>query len=257
MLFSQGVKATELSKPVRTWFSEGVGAALLEAEQHVIDRLLPTLYGNRLVQLGVLPDRDLALGSRAQWRVLVYPELVLGMGSQSVVAQGHELPLEPGSVDIILLHHGLDFSAHPHQVLKEAAAALRPGGHLLVVGFNPFSFWGLDRLWTRPRKAPVWQQANFISHHRLADWIRILDLTEVVTLSDFYHLPISDSCRGCLGLFERGMRRFTPRLGAFYATLIRKEVCGMTPVHQKRFAPGFFHLPLAKPATREHVCESR
>src|SRR5690606_27896575 len=50
----------------------------------------------------------------------------------------------PHSLDVVLLHHGLDFCLSPRSLLREASQAVRAGGHLLVFGFNPWSCWGLN-----------------------------------------------------------------------------------------------------------------
>ena len=49
--------------------------------------------------------------------------------------KNEELPLEHNSCDVVVLHHALDFAQSPHQVLREAARILRPGGHLILLGF--------------------------------------------------------------------------------------------------------------------------
>jgi ubiquinone/menaquinone biosynthesis C-methylase UbiE len=44
-------------------------------------------------------------------------------------------PVERGAFDLVALHQVLHFLDDPSRALKEAAAALRPGGRLMVVDF--------------------------------------------------------------------------------------------------------------------------
>lgn len=55
------------------------------------------------------------------------------------VRQGnaYDLGLEPGTVDVAVLHHVLHFLDDPATALGEVARSLRPGGRLLIVDFAP------------------------------------------------------------------------------------------------------------------------
>ena len=49
----------------------------------------------------------------------------------------HALPFERGSFDVVIVHQVLHFLDDPARALREAAAALAPGGRLIVVDFTP------------------------------------------------------------------------------------------------------------------------
>ena len=40
------------------------------------------------------------------------------------------------------VHHLLDFAESPQDILREIARVTLPMGHIVLVGFNPLSFWG-------------------------------------------------------------------------------------------------------------------
>jgi len=247
-----------LSDELRAWFSEGLGSELLEAEQRMIDRLLPGLYGCHLLQVGIDPLLDLTSQSDVPHKVILYHSLMLGMPQSSIVALSSELPVETNSVDVVLLHHALDYTSSPHQVLREAARVLRPGGHLLIINFNPASLWGVSRLMTRERFRSIWQKAHFISHHRVQDWIHLLELTELRSMSDYFLPPYeSTSWRKRFSILQPFGRKSLPGAGAFNAILVRKEVGGMTRIQEKRRSRQFIRLPVAEPAARGHARETR
>lgn len=54
-------------------------------------------------------------------------------------ADMYQLPVEEAAFDLIVLHMVLHFSDRPARVIAEAARALAPGGHFLIVDFAPHS----------------------------------------------------------------------------------------------------------------------
>lgn len=246
------------SEAVREWFASDLGADVLNAERRVIDRFLTKLSGTHLLHIGSIPESGLTDACPAVHRTLVYPELVLGMAMNTIICQPEELPVEHDSIDTVLLHHALDFTTDPHQVLREATRVMKPGGHMVIVGFNPVSLWGLDKCLTRQSKKTLWQKSQLISHHRLIDWTKLLGLTEERTLSDYYLPPFSSAkLRNRFMTIQAFGRKSMPGLGAFYAVMVRKDVASMTPITQKRFSRPFISIPMTKPATRGHVRETR
>ncbi len=258
MNFRNQPPLTSLADPLKTWLAGELGQELLEAEQRILNLLLPRIYGANMVQVGIEPLKDLAEESSIPYRIVVNHSLILGMRSSSVVAQPYELPFEHNSVDLVILHHALDFTNHPHQVLREASRILRPGGHIILLAFNPLSWWGVKRFFTRKSKVTLWQQAHFISHHRLVDWINLLELTELRTISDYFLPPCESSgLRRKFTFLQPFGRRSLPRMGAFNVILARKDMGGMIPINSKKAVRSFMTLPVAKPATRGHIRETR
>ncbi len=60
------------------------------------------------------------------------------------------------NIDVVLLHHLLDYVDSPQDVLREAARVVLPMGHLVIVGFHPVSSWGLWRQVARFRGRAPW-----------------------------------------------------------------------------------------------------
>ena len=88
------------------------------------------------------------------------------------------LPVASQTLDLLLLPHVLEFSAHPHQILREAERVLMPEGSLIISGFNPYSLWGLWRMLPYNDREYPWC-GRFISLSRIKDWLALLGL-EVV-----------------------------------------------------------------------------
>ncbi len=64
-----------------------------------------------------------------------------GMPNVSVLCEEMHWPLATGSVDRLVLLHGLETSEHPGVVLDEAARVLGPGGRMLVVVPSRSGLW--------------------------------------------------------------------------------------------------------------------
>ncbi|NQZ32327.1 MAG: class I SAM-dependent methyltransferase [Oceanospirillaceae bacterium] len=240
---------------IQQWFDSELGGELLDAQKRAINRLLPNLFGYHLVEVAINPNMALCDQSLIGHKVIISEQHQLGLCDRSVLCLATELPFEQNSVDVVLLHHSLDFTENPHQVLREAIRVLRPGGHLLVVGFNPSSWWGLQRVCKRKACTP-WSQGQFISQSRLADWMSLLGLTQLRLITDYYLPPIkSRKWRARFEKFQAYGRRSLPKNGAFTVTLARKDVEGMTPVKHIKFSRKFYTLPVRKPATRDLIRE--
>ncbi|NNE83927.1 MAG: metalloregulator ArsR/SmtB family transcription factor [Alphaproteobacteria bacterium] len=122
-----------------------------EVEKALIDLLPPTRIKNlldigtgtgRVLQLldqyvdhglGLDLSREMLSVARANLADPRYAHCTLRQ------ADMYQLPVEEGSFDLIVLHMVLHFSDQPARVIAEAARALAPGGHFLIVDFAPHS----------------------------------------------------------------------------------------------------------------------
>jgi SAM-dependent methyltransferase len=198
------------------WLGGDEGKALLAAEQRALDDLLPRLVGCRALQLGLRADTDLLASCQLpfQWRLssLVHDAAHLLM-------QPASLPLASSCVDLVLLHHSLDFDDDPYRILNEAGRVLNPGGTLLVVGFNPLSLLGLKRFF-HDRASPPWS-GRFLRAGRVSDWVGVCGLELQGYVSGFY---------GQRGLAQWLGHHLWQRLGGFYVLVARKQAVPMQPL---------------------------
>lgn len=249
MTFRQQTPPEHLMHELASWFATPVGREMLAVEQALVNRLLPTLFGYHLVQVGFDSHHPLYGDSPISHKVILCPRLELGMGINSIVGLGSELPLLSNEVDLLILHHMLDFSDSPHQVLREAARVVRPGGHLLIVGFNPNSLWGL---WSRlKRRRSIPWSAHALSHGRLQDWLSLLELTELKSISGFHRPPITHQrWRERLAFLETWGEKSPACSGGLLVILARKDVAGMTPLKPVWRQRKLLTFPVAEPTAR-------
>ncbi|MGH1461755.1 MAG: class I SAM-dependent methyltransferase [Neptuniibacter sp.] len=244
-------KPIEILLPLlKAWFDSDLGQELLAAEKKTADRILATLFGMHLAQFSTDPRIKLYDKSPVTHRFSIIPKLELGIDDCNLVADNAEVPLAHESVDVVLLHHALDFTDSPHQVLREASRILRPGGHVVIIGFNPLSLWGVFRLFSRKKDLPPWC-AHFISHRRLSDWLKLLELTELKHITGYHCPPFEKTTlRTRLGCVRNSIKRSPAQNGAFSVLLARKDIAGMTPLRSGWTLRRLINIPVAEPSTR-------
>lgn len=250
MSFKQQPPLSDWLSELRNWFDTELGQQLLASERALMDRLLPTMFGYHLVQISIDNRLDLARESPIKHQIMVNPIIELGLNDSSLIANNEEIPLAHNSIDVVILHHTLDFAQSPHQVLREASRILRPGGYLLHVGFNPMSWWGLYRSLKFNKQTVPWM-GHFISAQRMHDWLALLELTEVKVISDYFELPFEKTTwRQRSKVVKSLTRRCSSHCGAFMLQVARKDVGGMTPIVPAWKKRKLINLPLAEPTAR-------
>lgn len=202
------------------WFESPLGAALLRAESDAATRLLERVFGFVAVSVGgwwpCAPFLDACAIRR---RLRLQP-------GGDVVSPFDNLALASDSVDAVLLPHTLEFVASPQRLLREVERVLVGEGHVLILGFNPWSAWSARRL-LRSRHFP--ESGRPLALRRLIDWLTLLGFEVRAAESLFRRPPLShDPLLGRLEALERP--RWLPVPGSAYAILARKHVYSMTPV---------------------------
>ncbi|HET20231.1 MAG TPA: SAM-dependent methyltransferase, partial [Chromatiales bacterium] len=140
------------------------------------------------------------------------------------------LPLAAESVDLVLMHHVLEYALDPHQVLREADRVLLPEGHLLLMTFNPVGPWGLRGLIQAGRRAPWY--GHRLGRKRLHDWLGLLGY-DVQAEAWAGHGCLRHFNRTGASQVEQLGARFLPRLGMTHLLLARKRVSMPAPIRHR------------------------
>ena len=160
----------------------------------------------------------------------VLSDQVSGDHQISFIGTGQSLPFEDDSIDVMLLHHLLDFHSSPQRLLSEVARVSRPMGHLLIVGFNPMSTWGLWKPFGAIRKKAPWH-GNFMRTGRLMDWLNLLNFKIDRAQYCTYGLPMPRKPTSSAADYSQGLSRYTNwPFGAVYVIVARKQVSTMIPM---------------------------
>lgn len=209
------------------WLDSPLGAVALRAEQEMIAPYLSRMFGYHILQIGCSAMHSLIADSPVGHKIIFSPRS--GTKYCAAVADNEALPLASDSIDIVLIHHALDFTRDSHKLLREAARVLRPGGQLLIVGFNPYSIWGINKA-MRSRAGVPWN-GRFISRRRVIDWLKLLELQIEHMDVGLHFLP--SKWRKLLASAEKveeiGNKLGNPFGGAYFLIGI-KRVLPVTPI---------------------------
>jgi len=220
----------ELESALTGWMQSPLGEVLINAERQRLAPVMSRVFGYHVLQLSCAPDINMLEDCPVNHKIVFAPGWQ--QSRDLPIADIEMLPLATDSMDAVLLHHSLDFTRDSHRLLREATRVLRPGGRLIIIGFNPTSLWGLSRM-LRWRKSIPWA-GRFISRRRLADWLKLLDFhVESVTWGGFMLPAKSPRLLAMADDFERWFNRLGNPAGAFYLVVASKQRIPLIPVVPK------------------------
>lgn len=235
---------TDLQKKMNTWWQSPLGHAVLKQEKITLQALSEHFYGHYQVQLGqekrLLPETP-----RSRMQKIMHRSADLDACNES-------LPFKCHSLDTLLLVHVVEFSAEPHQVLREVERVLTSDGMLVLCCFNPWSFWGLRRLFSY-KTAPPWH-GHFFSQTRLKDWLALLNFEVVATERLVFYPPIqSERWLARTMKIEQIGKKLWPILSGVTILVATKRNIPLTPItmyqHVKQLFPA--RNLVSKPVARE------
>ena len=213
---------------LRAWFASEPGLSVAGAELAMAEEVLPNLFGYHILQLGNPYAVPMIACSRIQHQaVLANAPLA---GAESLCCSVDALPIQADSVDVLVLPHVLEFARSPHGVLREAERVLIPEGHLVILGFNPWSLFGLWRLAVGWRGQLPWR-GRFVGMPRLRDWLALLgfEIERVEKLS--FRPPLKrQGLHLRLEFLERLGSHVWPLFGNVSFVLARKRVVAVRPI---------------------------
>ena len=127
------------------WYHGAMGHAFWSILQHNFAGRFTDASGNFAVQVGP-PYAGLLTSLPVKYKILIDHSVQRLSSEYQVVADVNALPLQNNSVDVIVLAHALECVDHRFALLKNCWEALVPEGLLITVSFNPYSFYGLRRM---------------------------------------------------------------------------------------------------------------
>lgn len=159
------VRPMHSNQPLQRWFSTATGTALLQQEREWSSEVLKQVYGMHLMQLGMSKENFAKLATE------VHHPFVMDVDAHEehtwavIEGEGEALPIATESLSAVILPHVLEFTADPHQLLREVTRVLAEDGEVLVYGFSPWSFHNLSR------RIP---QGNYLPMYKVVEWLALL-----------------------------------------------------------------------------------
>jgi SAM-dependent methyltransferase len=234
--------------PPGDWLSTSLGRQLLQGESELLRGLLDDVFGLELLQLGHWgASRELLSSSRTRHQTIVAEK---PGGAIDLVARLDQLPIQTDSIDAVLLPHTLEFHSDPQAVVREADRVLTGEGQLIILGFRPWSLWGLRS--RASREGYPDGLAEPLSARRVGDWLGLLGYEVVRQRTYLYSRPWASSSGMTRRILRRGL--FNPLPAAAWLLCARKHIYRMTPLRmrfQRERRPAIGRLP--EPTTRNRT----
>jgi len=237
-----------LAPALHQWYQADLGRAVLTIEQRLLSRALTDCFGYHLLQLSIDNQLDLYRDCRVQRCYKAGPAPLAG-AANFVQCNYHELPFESDSLDVVIVHHVLEFAANPHALLRELQRVIVPHGRVLLVGFNPWSLFGARMVFGHWRRNSIWHN-HLLSAARVDDWLQLLGFETDQVDFGFHALPIDGArlCRAAAGgKMDNQWSRRLPGGGIYLITAL-KQVSTFIPLKPRWANPAAVLSPLAKPS---------
>jgi SAM-dependent methyltransferase len=214
----------------KRWLKTDSARRLLSLQSSWLQTKLRRFSGAHLMFHGLDPKLDLLSTSPIKHAFRMALPWQAGITTDAWMISS-DWPLADQSIDLVVMQHSLDFTRQPQQMIREAARTIVPSGYLIIIGFNPWSWWGGVQK-TLPFSINMPWVANAVSMKRLQDWLLLLDFSIQSTETLGHLWPIT--------LFpERVSQRIDGVLagslgmGNFYMVIAQKTTLGMTSLRSK------------------------
>lgn len=234
---------------VESWLDTGLGKGVLHAEAELMSEALDDVFGWELLQLGTWGPRGALLSGCRTRRHAVIASGRAGLPAADVAARLSQLPIANGAVDAVVLPHTLEFETDPYAVVREADRVLAGEGHLIVLGFRPFSLWGI-RSRARSGGYPPGLK-RMLGSGRIEDWLELLGYDISITRR-YLHAPPWGGVAPRPGVPSALVRRgwMKPWPAGAYLIKARKRVYTLTPIRPRARERVQAIGGLVKPTTR-------
>jgi SAM-dependent methyltransferase len=213
---------------VQQWFDTSLGKCLLHEENLALATVLPSLFGCHLLQIGAIGRGQLVESSPISNRYLLNEEVIFSKQCICVRAIPESLPFAHDSVDVVILPHVLEFEENPHEILREVERVLIAEGHIIILGFNPFSLWGIFHLLARRTVVPWCSQ--FLNPLRIKDWLALLGFELISQRTVFFAPPFQKNFINYRELLEKIGSRWMSNFGAVTILVAKKRVLNLIPL---------------------------
>ena len=232
------------------WLSGPLGQRVYALERKLVAEALHQVFGWQLLQVGAWGEDDgLIAGARTQRRAVISDMPTIRVpGVMNVRSRLDALAIASDSVDAVLLPHTLECTADPHELLREVERILLGDGQLIILGFRPFSGWGMRNLLARSGFPPGTER--LIAEHRMRDWLKLLGFEVADARRYLFTWPWGSAAPRAQRFLEYTGGTLWPLFAGAYILRARKRVYTLTPIRPRWRVPTRVVGGLIEPTTR-------
>jgi SAM-dependent methyltransferase len=240
---------------VADWLRSPLGQRVYALERKHVAEALAHVFGWQLLQIGLWgDDHGLIAAARTQQKSVLARHSddaqspYVQRGGALLQSRADSMAIASDSVDAVLLPHTLEHVPDPHAVLREVERILMGEGHVIVLGFRPFSMWGTRNLFAGHGFPPGTER--LLGERRVRDWLKLLGFEIVDAKRYLFTLPFGRAAPGSQRFLETVGERAWPLLAGAYLLKARKRVYAVTPIRLRWRTRTGVVGGLAEPARR-------
>lgn len=212
------------------WYQQPLGQVLSEIESAELTFLLKEFHARKFLQVGNHPAKLAKIRKPFEF-VIVDQEFK--QNRPLIKADYAALPLPTDYFDLVALLHTLEINASPDAALQEAWRVLMPEGYLIILGFNPWSSWGIRRTLNFTQSGMPWK-LWFHNPYRITRYLQNLGGEYISLKYCFYRPPMQTATAlNNSSWLERFIPWLLPQIGATYILVAQKHVLPLTPIKPK------------------------
>ncbi len=225
---NQSVDSSELF--LNTWLEGPQGSDVLRALGQELVEIDHILYGMHMLQLG--------LAGLVSWRSSLHFPCSWVVGSAiknkktTFDASFIELPLASNSIDCILAPFAIEICAQKKLLLDEIDRVLKPMGHVIFLGVNPWSLWGLALKMSGNRQLIKPCSSLYLQHHMTARGYlqRVLNNCYFIPPLCFFSPHTEEKWLHRLEFLNEMGKMLWPCPAGFYCLVMQKYSACITPL---------------------------
>jgi SAM-dependent methyltransferase len=224
---------TSMTADLQHWLHTPLGQRVYALERKLVSEALAQVFGWQLLQIGLWGDAGgLLADARTQRKTVLAWHGDAGSGNENFIrSRVDSLAIASDSVDAVLLPHTLEYEPDPHEILREVERILSAEGNLIVLGFRPFSSWGLRHVFARDGFPPGTER--LLGERRLRDWMKLLGFEVVDARRYLFTFPWGSATPTSQSFLERTGERLWPMFGSGFLIKARKRVYAITPIRPR------------------------
>jgi SAM-dependent methyltransferase len=209
----------------KSWQEVPNGAVVKQGIEDQLSEISRQFFGYHLVKLGSLSAALELPQSTIKHRVnqqYLKGGKITSDASAQVIAKSSSLPYQENSIDTFILSHELDYSQDPHQVLREVDRCVIADGHVVITGFNPFSYVGVAALLPF-KKDSLLHDARFFPCLRVKDWLHLLGYEIIFERKIIFSELIFERKLDLESPLQKWMQKYIGFLGSVYVLVAKKR----------------------------------
>ena len=205
------------------WFKSKTAKNLLAEEKIIINKFIEDKFGYFALQLGG-PFNDFLENSRITKHL--FNDGIL----RNISFDVSSIPFAEESIDLIICPHFIE-QGYNKKMFDEFFRTIIPGGHLVIISFNPFSLAGIRNFFSFSMQFP-WN-SKFVSMSLVQSQLKDAGFSISEAEISNYQFIFSDDNYSFSSTLEKIGNRWLPLFGNLYFIVVQKKVISLTPIKPK------------------------